>query len=286
MTVRQDGSIFAILLDQHARMRDLLSEVADTSGVARQQAFDALRDLLAGHEAAEEVVLRPVGRRLAQPDIGIARDGEERRIALMLAALEKLDVDSAGFADTFAAMVEAITLHTWSEEAEEFPAVQARLTGAEQRRLGVWTNHALGLAPTHPHPTAAGSPVAQWTVGPFTRPRGRSSITASRRSIRTSRYPPRSGVWASSGSASGRSPKRPCGADGAKDSSRAGTTEPSAAKTACPLGAATPRSSPATSWIARRSAPGAPCRANSSRSARQVSSILRAASVSSLGVGR
>jgi hypothetical protein len=23
------------------------------------------------------------------------------------------------------------------------------------------------VAPTHPHPSAAGSPVAQWTVGPF-----------------------------------------------------------------------------------------------------------------------
>ena len=43
MTEQQDGSIFAILRDQHVRMRELLSEVADTTGVARQQAFDALR---------------------------------------------------------------------------------------------------------------------------------------------------------------------------------------------------------------------------------------------------
>ena len=168
MAEHQEGSIFAILREQHLRLGDLLSEVADTSGVARQQAFDALRELLAGHEAAEEVVLRPVTRRLAYPDIGIARDGEERRIAAMLAALEKLDVDSASFTDTFATMVEAIIVHTRFEEAEEFPAVQARLTVAEQRQLGTWTQRALALAPTHPHPFVAGSPVAQWTVGPFT----------------------------------------------------------------------------------------------------------------------
>lgn len=168
MTDHQDGSIFGILRDQHLRMRDLFSEVADTSGVARQQAFDALRELLAAHETAEEIVLRPVARRMVPHEITLARDGEERRIAVLLAALEKLDVDSTAFTDTFATLVDAILMHTWSEEAEEFPAVQARLTDSEQRQLGVWINRAFAVAPTHPHPATAGSPLAQWTVGPFT----------------------------------------------------------------------------------------------------------------------
>lgn len=185
VTEQREASIFAILREQHARMRDLLTEVADTSGVARQQAFDALRELLAAHEAAEEVVLRPVARKLAHHEITIARDGEERRIAVMLSVLEKLDVDSAAFADTFGTMGEAILMHTWFEEAEEFPAVQARMTSREQQQLGVWTQRAFALAPTHPHPLAAGSPVAQWTVGPFTAliDRARDGFSRARRAL-------------------------------------------------------------------------------------------------------
>jgi hypothetical protein len=57
---QEDCSVLTILRAQHGRMRDLLGEVADTSGVARQQASDALRELLAAHEAVEELVLRPV----------------------------------------------------------------------------------------------------------------------------------------------------------------------------------------------------------------------------------
>ncbi|HTJ71774.1 MAG TPA: hemerythrin domain-containing protein [Actinospica sp.] len=186
MTPDQDGSsIFTVLHDQHVRTRDLLSEVAGSSGVARQQAFDALRELLAAHEAAEEVVLRPTARRLAYHEITVARDGEERRIAAMLAALEKLDVDGPAFAETFGTMGEAILMHTWYEEAEEFPAVKARLTLREQQRMGTWTQRAFALAPTHPHPAVAGSPVAQWTVGPFTAlmDRARDGFTRAREAL-------------------------------------------------------------------------------------------------------
>ena len=167
MTEYQDGSIFGILREQHLRMRDLFNEIGDTSGVARQQAFDALRELLAAHETAEEVVLRPIARRVAPREITVARDGEERRIAVLLGALEKLDVDTAAFTDAFATLVDAIIMHTWFEEAAEFPVVQARLTVNEQRRLGTWMNRAFAVAPARAHPAAAGSPVAQWTVGPF-----------------------------------------------------------------------------------------------------------------------
>lgn len=180
-----DESVLAILRAQHVTMRELITEVADTAGVDRQHAFDALRELLAAHEAAEELVLRPFTRLLARHGVTTARDGEEQQIAEMLADLEKLDVDSREFAEAFGRLTDAVLAHTWLEEAEEFPAVEVRMSVDERRRLGGWIGRALDLAPTHPHPVAAGSSVAQWTVGPFTMllDRARDGIAQARQAL-------------------------------------------------------------------------------------------------------
>jgi hypothetical protein len=167
-TIEEIGTALAILHAQHDEVRDLLERVQRTSDVERQDAFDALRELLASHEAAEELVLRPAARRAGLRTVAAARDGEERQIAGMLAELERLDVDSREFDRIFARLAEALAMHTWLEETEEFPALQARWSEEKQERLGGWIRRALALGPTHAHPLASGSSVAQWTVGPFT----------------------------------------------------------------------------------------------------------------------
>jgi hypothetical protein len=167
-TTAEIGTALAILHEQHGEVRDLLERVPRTSDVERQDAFDALRELLASHETAEELVLRPTGRRTGLRVVAAARDGEERQIAGLLAELERLDVDSGEFDGIFATLAETLTMHTWLEETEEFPALQTRWSDQQQERLGDWIRRALALGPTHPHPLAAGSSVAQWTVGPFT----------------------------------------------------------------------------------------------------------------------
>lgn len=60
-TGQEDG--LRLLLDQHARIRRLLTEVESAQGDARRASFDELRELLARHETAEEMVLRPLTRR-------------------------------------------------------------------------------------------------------------------------------------------------------------------------------------------------------------------------------
>ncbi|MGO4757026.1 hemerythrin domain-containing protein, partial [Streptomyces sp. 2MCAF27] len=40
-------------------------------------------------------------------------------------------------------------------------------TEDQLRRMGTMLRAAEKIAPTHPHPSAAGSPAAQWSVGPF-----------------------------------------------------------------------------------------------------------------------
>jgi hypothetical protein len=168
-TTASPGTALAILHEQHGEIRGLIHRVADGTGVDRQNAFDALRELLAAHEAAEELVLRAAARRITSRAVASARSAEERRIAEMLADLERLDVDSRAFGEGFGELAEAVVMHTWLEEAEEFPALESRWSEEQQERLGAWIRRAMALAPTHANPLVTGSsPVRQWTVGPFT----------------------------------------------------------------------------------------------------------------------
>jgi hemerythrin superfamily protein len=148
--------MIAILLEQHQRIRDLFAHVKESAGERRQQAFDELRALLAVHETAEEMVLRPISRKDAGTEVTDARNEEEREAARDLTVLEMMDVSSAEFDRKFAAFERAVLDHASHEEQDEFPLVHAREDPDAER-----------IAPTHPHPSTAGSPAAQWAVGPF-----------------------------------------------------------------------------------------------------------------------
>jgi hypothetical protein len=161
------GSVISVLLEQHAKIRDGFAAVQSTTGAQRQAAFDDLRELLAIHEGGEEMVLRPVSRKDAGAEVADARNKEESEAAHVLAGLEKLDVSDERFLTELAEFEKAVSDHAAHEEREEFPAVQAAHTVEELRELGDKLIKAEAKAPTHPHPTAAGSPAAQRVVGPF-----------------------------------------------------------------------------------------------------------------------
>lgn len=161
------GSVLAVLYEQHARIRDLFPQVAAAKGEERQAKFDELRELLAVHEAGEEMVLRPVTAKVVSETVSDARNKEESDAARILARLEKLDVNSMEFGAMLAGFEEAMSAHATHEEDEEFPRVMAQVSTKEQQKMGERLLTAERLAPTHPHPTATGSTAAQFTVGPF-----------------------------------------------------------------------------------------------------------------------
>jgi hypothetical protein len=161
------GSVLAVLYDQHARIRELFQLVQSADGPARQTAFDHLRELLAVHEAGEEMIVRPVTRKIAGQQVADARNREESQAAHELAELEKLDVADAEFARRLARFEQAVSEHALHEEAEEFPRILAEVSPQEQQKLGRQLLAAEKAAPTHPHPVAAGSTTAQYAVGPF-----------------------------------------------------------------------------------------------------------------------
>jgi len=163
----QEPDVIAVLIGQHARIQALFASVRASTGAARQDAFDELRELLAVHETGEETVLRPVSRKAAGEQVTEARNSEEKEATRILAELEKMDVGSSRFEDTFAQFEKAVLAHAQHEEAEEFPAVVAGTTPEQRQDLGKHLLRAERLAPAHPHASAAGNPTAQKVVGPF-----------------------------------------------------------------------------------------------------------------------
>ncbi|HEY0888602.1 MAG TPA: hemerythrin domain-containing protein [Nocardioides sp.] len=161
-----EGDVVRILLEQHARIRELFAEVTTASGDAREGVFHELRVLLAVHETAEEMVLRPVSGEFAD-EVAAARNQEEADATEALAELEKLDLGSPEFLTRIAALRESVIRHAEAEEHEEFPLVLAHCDDAMRQRLGKQVLAAESLAPTHPHPTVAGHTGAQFAAGPF-----------------------------------------------------------------------------------------------------------------------
>ena len=162
-----EGDVIRFLLNQHAQIRDLFDEVESSEGDQRHDAFEELRALLAMHETAEEMVLRPVTEDIAPEGEAAARNAEEQEANEVLKQLESVDVSSEDFQRQFAELKKSVDEHAESEEHEEFPAVLEHCDLDQRRRMGRRMEAVEKLAPTRPHPSTAGSPAKQWTVGPF-----------------------------------------------------------------------------------------------------------------------
>jgi len=162
-----EGDVVGILLEQHARIRELFEEVRGSSGDERRDRFNELRALIAVHETAEQIVLRPNTAERVNQRIAKARTEEEVEATKALAELEHLDVDSTAFAASFAEFEKAVTEHAEAEENEEFPAIVNDYTAEERQRMGRMVEATETIAPTHPHPKVAGHAVATLATLPL-----------------------------------------------------------------------------------------------------------------------
>jgi hypothetical protein len=163
-----EGTILAVLFEQHGRIRELLSDVRSSSGDARGEAFDALVRLLAAHETAEEIVLRPVTVQIMDRDTVAERNHEERRVVELLTDLEKLDeLAGSAFDALFGRLEQAAVEHLTMEETTEFPVIESEAGEKELLTMGSWIRRALALGPTQPHLVAAGHPIAERVSLPF-----------------------------------------------------------------------------------------------------------------------
>lgn len=162
-----EGDVIKLLLEQHARIRTLFSDVHDAVGTARAEIFAELRALLAVHETAEQLVLRPASRKVAGEDVVDARLKEEEEATKVLAELERLDVNSPEFHEQVTAFQKSVEEHAEAEEHEEFDAVLAGCTVEERQTMGRRLTATESIAPTRPHPAVAGSTAATVVTAPL-----------------------------------------------------------------------------------------------------------------------
>jgi len=155
-----EGDVIGILLEQHARVRELFEDVRGSAGDERREHFNELRALLAVHETAEQIVLRPNTAERVNARLADARIEEEVEATKALAELEELDVNSPAFAASFAQFEKSVTEHAEAEENEEFPAIVNDYTVEERQRMGRMLKATETIAPTHPHPSVAGHEMA------------------------------------------------------------------------------------------------------------------------------
>jgi hemerythrin superfamily protein len=169
MIIESPDEVVAFLKAQHNLIEDMFDEVLHASDPrARAEPFAKLRQLLAVHETAEEMVVHPRVRRETGAGDAIvdARLKEEHEAKEMLSQIEKLDITSQEFIDEITKLREAVLDHAEHEEGEEFPVLQDNLDADDLRRMGSAVRAAEAIAPTHPH-AGVESAKLNFLVGPF-----------------------------------------------------------------------------------------------------------------------
>lgn len=167
--VQSTTDVVDFLKQQHNLIKDMFEEVLHASDTkAREAAFVELRQLLAVHETAEEMVVHPRARREVADgdDIVDARLKEEHEAKEQLSALEKMDIGSPEFLDALTKFRDAVIDHAKHEEAEEFDRLQAELNADDLKRMAGAVRAAESIAPTRPH-AGVESATLNFAVGPF-----------------------------------------------------------------------------------------------------------------------
>jgi hemerythrin-like domain-containing protein len=169
MIVQTPDEVIAFLKAQHDLIEDMFDEVLHASDPqAREKPFIELRQLLAVHETAEEMVIHPRARgELDNGDAVVdARLHEEHEAKQQLSELEGMDVDSQEFLDALKVFRDAVVEHAEREELEEFDLLQRELAPEELKRMTSAVRAAEAIAPTRPHPGVESAKL-NFAVGPF-----------------------------------------------------------------------------------------------------------------------
>jgi hemerythrin superfamily protein len=169
MIVQTPDEVVAFLKAQHDLIEDMFDEVLHASDPqAREKPFIELRQLLAVHETAEEMVVHPRLRREADDGDAIvdALLHEEHEAKELLSTIEGLDVTSKEFIAELSKLREAVLAHAEHEELEEFPKLLKEVDVDDLKRMATAVKAAEAIAPTRPH-AGVESAKLNFAVGPF-----------------------------------------------------------------------------------------------------------------------
>src|ERR1700712_544057 len=125
--VQSTDDVVQFLTAQPNLIKDMFDDVfSASSDDAREKAFVNLRQLLAVHETAEEMVVHPRARGELDhgSEIVDARLKEEHDAKSQLQKLEKMDIGSKEFLNEFKQFQQSVIDHADHEETEEFNQLQ------------------------------------------------------------------------------------------------------------------------------------------------------------------
>jgi hemerythrin superfamily protein len=155
--IKTHDDVVGFLHGQHNEIRRLFAETVDAADTqSREKVFYELRRLLAVHETAEELVVRPMTRRKVAFGEGIAdaRLEEEKSAKEQLVAIEDMDIGSTEFIRALSELQTAVLAHAEHEESEEFSKLRDVFDDDDLRRAATMARVAESIAPTRPHPSA------------------------------------------------------------------------------------------------------------------------------------
>jgi hemerythrin superfamily protein len=149
-----DEDVVALLIAQHGEIRNLFDAVERCEGEQRRDTFRELVHMLAVHETAEEEVVHPYARRVAEGGAQIVDDRleEEKQAKELLSRLEGLDPNAEGFMPLLRKLRTAVTEHARTEERYEFAQLRRIHDRQALATMAQAVKAAEATAPTHPHP--------------------------------------------------------------------------------------------------------------------------------------
>lgn len=167
--VQSTDDVIAFLVGQHNLIKDMFDDVLyATETPAREKAFVDLRQLLAVHETAEEMIVHPRARREIDNGEALvdARLQEEHEAKELLSELESMDLGSEEFLAALTRFRDAVVDHAEHEENEEFSLLKAELSPDDLKWMASAVRAAEAIAPTRPHPGVESAKM-NFAVGPF-----------------------------------------------------------------------------------------------------------------------
>ena len=123
--------VFELLRAEHEHIREMLAQVMDNVGGARDSAFGALERFMAAHEAAEETFLHS----LEDSPVAQERVHEEEKAGQLMARLEAMDTATEAFENAFARFAASVMVHAEAEEHEELPELTRDASPQELGRM-------------------------------------------------------------------------------------------------------------------------------------------------------
>jgi len=162
--------VTTIIEHDHREVEGLFAAYAASDDAEeKDRIVDQVRLALAPHAAAEEILVYPKLRRIAeQGDVQSSHAiDEHQEIKRLLSEVDKMSSEDTGRDARVLELQHAVEHHVQEEEASLLPSLRAGMDADGLDRMGDLFEQMKPLLPTHPHPLVPGTATAQLLAGPL-----------------------------------------------------------------------------------------------------------------------